>query len=109
MASSAVHSACEVGFDKANTMGCLLMRAISSAAGLAASLGWAPSALPWGDWRYSPQAQTSVAASDGLIAVAIQADDTQANGLLALFDAVRGGSAREQTLALALLEERLQP
>ena len=29
--------------------------------------------------------------------------------LLALFDAVRGGSAREQALALALLEERLQP
>ena len=28
--------------------------------------------------------------------------------LLALFDAVRGGSAREQALALALLEERLQ-
>ena len=27
----------------------------------------------------------------------------------ALFDAVRGGSAREQALALALLEERLQP
>jgi hypothetical protein len=26
-----------------------------------------------------------------------------------LFDAVRGGSAREQTLALALLEERLLP
>jgi hypothetical protein len=29
--------------------------------------------------------------------------------LLALFDAVRGASAREQALALALLEERLQP
>jgi hypothetical protein len=29
--------------------------------------------------------------------------------LLALFDAVRGGSDREQALALALLEERLQP
>ena len=29
--------------------------------------------------------------------------------LLALFDAVRGGSAREQALALILLEERLQP
>ena len=29
--------------------------------------------------------------------------------LLALFDAVRGGSAREQALALTLLEERLQP
>ncbi len=29
--------------------------------------------------------------------------------LLALFDAVRGGSAREQALAVALLEERLQP
>jgi hypothetical protein len=29
--------------------------------------------------------------------------------LLALFDAVRGGSAQEQALALALLEERLQP
>ena len=29
--------------------------------------------------------------------------------LLALFDAVRGGSAREQALAQALLEERLQP
>ncbi len=29
--------------------------------------------------------------------------------LLALFDAVRGGSAREQALALMLLEERLQP
>jgi hypothetical protein len=28
--------------------------------------------------------------------------------LLALFDAVRGGSAREQALAMALLEERLQ-
>ena len=28
--------------------------------------------------------------------------------LLALFDAVRGGSAREQALALTLLEERLQ-
>jgi hypothetical protein len=27
---------------------------------------------------------------------------------LALFDAVRGGSAREQALALTLLEERLQ-
>ena len=29
--------------------------------------------------------------------------------LLAMFDAVRGGSAREQALALTLLEERLQP
>lgn len=29
--------------------------------------------------------------------------------LLALFDAVRGGSAREQALAVALLEKRLQP
>lgn len=29
--------------------------------------------------------------------------------LLALFDAVRGGSVREQALALTLLEERLQP
>jgi hypothetical protein len=29
--------------------------------------------------------------------------------LLALFDAVRGGSAREQALVLTLLEERLQP
>jgi len=29
--------------------------------------------------------------------------------LLALFDAVRGGSAREQSLAMAILEERLQP
>lgn len=29
--------------------------------------------------------------------------------LLALFDAVRGGSARERTLALELLEKRLQP
>ena len=29
--------------------------------------------------------------------------------LLALFDAVRGGSVREQAMALALLEERLQP
>lgn len=29
--------------------------------------------------------------------------------LLALFDAVHGGSAREQALAMALLEERLQP
>jgi len=29
--------------------------------------------------------------------------------LLALFDAVRGGSAREQALALTLLAERLQP
>ena len=29
--------------------------------------------------------------------------------LLALFDAVRGGSAREQALALVLLEGRLQP
>jgi hypothetical protein len=28
--------------------------------------------------------------------------------LLALFDAVRAGSAREQVLAMALLEERLQ-
>ncbi len=29
--------------------------------------------------------------------------------LLALFDAVRGGSARERALALDLLEKRLQP
>ena len=29
--------------------------------------------------------------------------------LLALFDAVRSGSAREHALAVALLEERLQP
>ncbi len=29
--------------------------------------------------------------------------------LLALFDAVRGGSAREQAVALTLLEERLHP
>ena len=29
--------------------------------------------------------------------------------LLALFDAVRGGSARERALALELLEARLQP
>ncbi|WP_291993037.1 hypothetical protein [Candidatus Accumulibacter sp. ACC003] len=30
-------------------------------------------------------------------------------GLLALFDAVRGGSARERALAIDLLEKRLQP
>jgi hypothetical protein len=29
--------------------------------------------------------------------------------LLVLFDAVRGGSARERALALELLEKRLQP
>jgi hypothetical protein len=67
------------------------------------------------NWRRRRQ----VVASDDLAAIPLPpaylvvaerpTDLTPDRELLALFDAVRGGSAREQALALKLLEERLQP
>lgn len=61
-------------------------------------------------WRWKKGMARGIASYPLYLSVPDAAERNPALGeLLALFDAVRGGSTREQALALTLLEERLQP